>query len=176
MSGGDESSARRKKTNAVRLKRTSEHRGSVLDHRTKRLEEPEVKRRTFRPGGRKRWWSVKRRGEREREGIKGINTKRAGESGGLRLRKGRGGYTRYGEIGGGRGRERIGKGVGTRVGRISWAEEGKASRGLPISSWLHGVVEGWAVTGWQVLVAAGRCRVVAPLDRVFTPEKVSSGA
>lgn len=55
MSGGDESSARRKKTNAVRLKRTSEHRGSVLDHRTKRLEEPEVKRRTFRPGGRKRW-------------------------------------------------------------------------------------------------------------------------
>lgn len=63
-----------------------------------------------------------------------------------------------------------------RVGRISWAEEGKASRGLPISSWLHGVVEGWAVTGWQVLVAAGRCRVVAPLDRVFTPEKVSSGA
>lgn len=91
MSGGDESSARRKKTNAVRLKRTSEHRGSVLDHRTKRLEEPEVKRRTFRPGGRKRWWSVKRRGEREREGIKGINTKRAGESGGLRLRKGGGG-------------------------------------------------------------------------------------
>lgn len=28
--------------------------------------------------------------EREREGIKGINTKRAGESGGLRLRKGGG--------------------------------------------------------------------------------------
>lgn len=87
-----------------------------------------------------------------------------------------GGYRRYGEIRGGRGTERVGKGVGTGVGRISWAEEGKASCGLPISTWLHGVVEGWAVTGWQVLVAAGRCRVVAPLDRVFTPEKVSSGA
>lgn len=67
-----------RRPNAVRLKRTSEHRGSVLDHRTKRLEEPEVKRRTFRPGGRKKrwWWSAKGERKREREGRNGINTKR----------------------------------------------------------------------------------------------------